>query len=83
MVGNLEHHQGATETYIHVIGHSLGAHVAGFAGKTHKKTRYQRITGIISKLAINYYNIQLFYSYSLNFSGSNFISYYDYTQRYL
>lgn len=46
MVGTLEKHRGATETYIHVIGHSLGAHVAGFAGKSHRKTRYQRITGI-------------------------------------
>nr|XP_034300155.1 uncharacterized protein LOC105322194 isoform X1 [Crassostrea gigas] len=46
MVGTLEKHRGATETYIHVIGHSLGAHIAGFAGKSHKLTRYQRITGL-------------------------------------
>lgn len=46
MVETLEKYRGAAETYIHVIGHSLGAHIAGFAGKSHKLTRYQRITGI-------------------------------------
>lgn len=46
MVKTLENHRGATETHIHIIGHSLGAHVAGFAGKSHKRERYQRITGL-------------------------------------
>lgn len=45
LVESLEHHWGASKTHIHIIGHSLGAHVAGFAGNAHKETRYQRITG--------------------------------------
>lgn len=52
MVKKLEMHREANETYIHIIGHSLGAHVAGFAGKFHTKARYQRITGILSLLTI-------------------------------
>ncbi|XP_061164506.1 uncharacterized protein LOC133173538 [Saccostrea echinata] len=46
LVRSLEDHQGAKKSHIHIIGHSLGAHVAGFAGSAHKETRYQRITGI-------------------------------------
>ncbi|XP_061163845.1 lipase member I-like [Saccostrea echinata] len=46
LVRNLEDHQGAKKSHIHIIGHSLGAHVAGFAGSAHKETRYQRITGM-------------------------------------
>ncbi|XP_062576307.1 uncharacterized protein LOC134238210 [Saccostrea cucullata] len=46
LVRSLEHHKGAKKSHIHIIGHSLGAHVAGFAGSAHKDTRYQRITGM-------------------------------------
>lgn len=59
MVGTLEKHRGATETYIHVIGHSLGAHIAGFAGKSHKLTRYQRITGITYRSKIEVINVSI------------------------
>ncbi|XP_062579711.1 inactive pancreatic lipase-related protein 1-like [Saccostrea cucullata] len=46
LVRSLERHQGADKSHFHIIGHSLGAHVAGFSGSAYKKTRYQRITGL-------------------------------------
>ncbi|XP_062609266.1 pancreatic triacylglycerol lipase-like isoform X2 [Saccostrea cucullata] len=46
LIRKLEHYHRAKMSYIHIIGHSLGAHVAGFAGKAHKDIRYDRITGL-------------------------------------
>lgn len=41
LIGSLK----ADPTKIHIIGHSLGAHVSGFAGSFTKRGRMPRITG--------------------------------------
>lgn len=48
-LNGLEFSAGINSSSIHVIGHSLGAQIAGFAGKTFKKLtgkKFARITGL-------------------------------------
>lgn len=47
MIDTLVERKGASTSKIHIVGHSLGAHTAGFAGSFTRKGRIARITGII------------------------------------
>lgn len=47
LIDYLHHNRGASMNSIHLIGHSLGAHVAGFAGSyTSSTVQVSRITGL-------------------------------------
>lgn len=60
MIDSLVERKGAKTSKMHIVGHSLGAHTAGFAGSFTSKGRIARITGIMM-------NINLFSLYLINF----------------
>ena len=48
MIQLLKDHQGVSVSNIHLIGHSLGAHIAGYVGT--RIPRLRRITGNATKM---------------------------------
>lgn len=46
LIDHLHYEKGLNASSVHIIGHSLGAHIAGFAGRSLSSGKVARITGL-------------------------------------